>query len=599
MIPIRSGSPELYRPRRVKAVSRTGQRPVRQDIIPQNIRTDEVAVNRTSAIGLVLLLGTAPAALAEAAAEPSIADFEATVSAALDRSDERDRIEAALEAALPADLSGEAREAILAFHTDQPEGLFWTAEGERAEALIAALHAAERHGLPVARYAPAELRERLAADADPLAAEIALSRAFLLYAGDMKAGLLVPGRVDPEINISPDRPSPATLLDGLRDQPLVEALAALEPDRPEYNRLIAEKDRLTGIALAGGWGERVPEGPALRRGDDDPRVAALRARLAALGHPAEGEGEVFDAALEAALKGFQAANGLVDDGILGRETLAALNASPEDRIGQILVNLERMRWLPDHLGDRYVLVNIPAYTVSVFEAGERVYHTRSIVGEMRTQTPEFSDTMTYLVVNPTWYIPDSIARRVYLPKLRQDPNVLRDNDMRLFTRQGTEIDPGLVDFAELGDSFPFRVRQNPSASNALGRVKFMFPNQFSIYLHDTPNRELFDRDARAFSNGCVRLAKPFELAHYLLAPQLDDPEAQFQAWLDAGSERYVTLEAPIAVHLVYRTAWADEEGIHFRRDIYGRDARVLAALAERGVTMPAARTAAAEREQTG
>ena len=553
---------------------------------------------RSTVTGLALLaaLGWTAGAAQAAPQDAAQAEFDAVIEAVAGLAAERATIEAALEALPEAE-----RAAVADFYADRGFAAYWTAGPSRAVALLGALGEADSHGLPASRYRAEEVARALEAG-DVGEAEIAATRAFLAYARDMTGGVLVPSRVDGEINLKPERPSDAALLARLAAEPAAEAIAGLEPAAAEYRALIAERARLEVVAATGAWGEPVPAGPALRLGDRDPRVVALRDRLAALGHPAglgDGGADRFDTALHAALEAFQAENGLIADGILGPRTLATLNASPEDRIGQILVNLERLRWMPDDLGDRHVLVNIPAFTTSVFEDGARVYHTRSVVGETKTQTPEFSDRMTYLVVNPTWYIPDSIARRVYLPQLRQDPTVLARNNMRLFTRSGTEIDPGLVDFAALGDSFPFRVRQNPSPSNALGRVKFMFPNQFAIYLHDTPNRELFDRDARAFSNGCVRLEDPFELAHYLLAPQLDDPERQFQAWVDARSERYVTLEKPIAVHITYRTAWADEGGVHFREDVYGRDARVLAALREAGVAPPARATAAVAEDRAG
>jgi L,D-transpeptidase YcbB len=537
----------------------------------------------------------APAGTIEATPLAPVAGAEGGVEA--DGMEADGAARAALAAALGAAGAGE-REAILGFYETRGGAPFWDERG-RAEALVAIFEAAGAQGLAPARYL-----ELVPEAAEGTAREAALSRAYLRLARDLTGGLVAPSSVDDEINLAPERPEDADLMARLAGASVEEAVAGLEPPGEEYRALVAEKARLEALAAAGGWGERVPEGPVLREGDRDARIPALRQRLERLGlrggggdrgggadRGCAGDGcggrrSRFDAGLAGALARFQAAYGLHDDAVLGAQTLAALNASVDDRIGQILVNLERLRWLGD-LGTRYVHVNIPDYTVSVIEDGEAVYHTRSVVGQRSTQTPEFSETMTYLVVNPTWYIPDSIAKRVYLPQLRQDPTVLARNNMRLFTRSGTEIDPALVDFATLGDAFPFRVRQNPSPGNALGRVKFMFPNQFAIYLHDTPARELFARDGRAFSNGCVRLEDPFEFAHYLLAPQLDDPEATFAAWVAAESERYVTLEEPITVHIVYRTAWADAEGgVQYRADVYGRDRRVLEALAARGVAMP-------------
>ena len=197
-----------------------------------------------------------------------------------------------------------------------------------------------------------------------------------------------------------------------------------------------------------------------------------------------------------------------------------------------------------------------------------------------TETPEFSDEMTYMVVNPTWHIPNSIAIRDYLPKLQRDPMVLKRQNIRLLTRGGTEINPKLVDFRQYTpENFPFRIKQRPNDDNALGKVKFMFPNEFSIYLHDTPHKEYFARDVRAYSNGCIRVQKPDELAHLLLTGQVPDPAAAFDGWLAAKTERTVTLARSIPIHIVYRTVFFAPDGsVRYRPDVYGRDARVFEAL---------------------
>ena len=207
-----------------------------------------------------------------------------------------------------------------------------------------------------------------------------------------------------------------------------------------------------------------------------------------------------------------------------------------------------------------------------------------------TRTPEFQQDMTYFVVNPTWHIPDSIAQRVYLPKLKKNPNTLANSNMRIFTRAGTEIDPGLVDFTQFSQgNFPFRIKQNPSDAKALGRVKFMFPNQFSIYLHDTPHRELFAKTERDFSNGCIRVEKPLDLAYVLLEGQVADPRAAFDGWLAAKAEKTVMLKQPVPVRIEYRTVFLDDAGrVQHRFDIYGRDAEVARALAAKGVTLAGA-----------
>lgn len=542
-----------------------------------------VPMLRAASALIALSVAGLPAAAQAPAGSPPPAPVEATQAVDL----------AAAIAALP----DAERAAVHSFYEARDNAPFWMA-GDAAPArdLIVALEAAPEHGMPVGRYGGADLAVLFAASGPEAVAkaEVAAMRAYLAFASDLSAGVVVPSRADPEINIAPVRPAPAALLARLEAGSVAEALAALEPQEPDYRALMAEKRRLEAAVAAADWGDAVPGGATLRAGDSGPRVAALRARLGRLGYAAavaDGAATAFDPGLEAAVIAFQSDRGLDADGVVGSRTLAAVNAGPETRLRQVVVNLERLRWQADALPARRIHVNIPDFSVTMIENDAVVYETRAVVGKaVETRTPEFADTMTYFVVNPTWHIPDSIAARVYLPKLKRDPSVLARSNMRLFTRSGTEIDPGLVDFSQVTTgSFPFRIKQNPSSANALGRVKFMFPNQFSIYLHDTPARDLFARDERAFSNGCVRLQDPLELAYRLLEGQVADPKASFDGWLAAKAERTVTLQRPIAVHLDYRTVWLDRTGeLRYREDIYGRDGRVFAALQRAGVTVPGA-----------
>lgn len=506
---------------------------------------------------------------------------------------------AAFRAGLEAALSGaapEEREAVLGFYAKQGHAPFWS-EPERAAALSAVLEGAAAQGLPPQRYDPEAVAAALAAAPGGAAAEAKAMRAWLAYGRDVASGVLTPRRVDPEIEVSQRRPSPAALaaaLAGARSGAEIAAAAArLAPQSLDYAALVAEKARLEAAGGAD-WGPEVPTGPTLRQGDGGPRVAALRARLAARGHAAAdapADPARFDAGLEAALAGFQAEAGLEADGLAGKRTIAALNAGPQEALRAVLVNLERARWTNGAFEARYLYANIPDYSLRLVEDGRTAFETRAVVGKAEdTRTPEFAGEMTYMVVNPTWHVPDSIAQRVYLPKLKANPNTLANSNMRIFTRSGTEIDPGLVDFTQFAKgNFPFRIKQNPSDANALGKVKFMFPNQFSIYLHDTPHRELFGRAERAFSNGCVRVQNPEALAALLLAGQVADPAAAFDGWVAARAERTVNLARPIAVHIDYRTVFLDDAGRLQRRfDVYGRDAEVWRALEAAGVTLPAA-----------
>ncbi len=557
-----------------------------------------LALTGTDAAGQTDALTEAEALALAVAAGTTAPDVAARVPAASDRTP------AASFRRASAGLTAQEQTDVLGFYAARAYAPFW-AEAGRAAELVAASEGASAHGLPPQRYALPDLAEAFDAGPDAAAgAEIAATLAYLRLARDLNSGLLTPSRIDEEITLRPTRPAQADLLARLGSEPLPQILADLEPRSPEYRVLMAEKARLETQALTADWGPQVAPGPTMRLGDNGARVAELRNRLAAQGYAAPEEMVIeaglgsssgdpagrFDTGLETALRQFQADRGLEADGLAGPQTLAVVNAKPEAALQQILVNLERLRWMNHDLGARHVYANIPDFTVKVVENGQTVYSSRTVVGKAQeTRTPEFSDEMTYFVVNPTWHIPDSIAQRVYLPKLKANPDTLVSSNMRLFTRSGTEINPGLVNFEQFAKgNFPFRIKQNPSDENALGRVKFMFPNQYAIYLHDTPLRDLFGRQVRAMSNGCVRVEKPLELAYLLLEGQVEDPVASFDAWLAAKSERTITLDRPIPVHLVYRTVFVDEAGAIQRRfDVYGRDAEVFEALEAAGVTLRA------------
>jgi murein L,D-transpeptidase YcbB/YkuD len=483
------------------------------------------------------------------------------------------------------------------------------------QALVAAFADAPRHALPADRYSGG-VRAALPG-ADVLDREVAMTRAFLAYGRDINSGLLEPRQVDRDIAVKPVRPEPAALLAGIAAATDPAAyLASLAPGSEDYRLLLDHLDVMRTLAANGdAWGPKVPNGATLREGDRSQRIAAVRARLVAMGDLAPGAstttearagGDIvlaandvttdaprvamaetadpmrFDATLAEAVRRFQARHGLNVDGVVGPATLAQINTSPAFRADQIAVNLERIRWLNRDLGRRHVKVNIPDFTMRVMENGKRVFDSRVVVGKYRHQTPEFSDVMDHMVVNPTWFVPRSIAVNEILPRLQEDPTYLDQKGYRLTGADAYDVDWTMV----TPSTFPGSIRQRPGPGNALGRVKFMFPNDFAIYLHDTPQRHLFARDVRAYSHGCVRVEKPLEFAHFLLGYQESDPVGTFDRWLASGRERYVTLDEHLPVHITYRTAWVDEDGRdHFRGDIYGRDVTVMQALRSAGVSM--------------
>lgn len=503
----------------------------------------------------------------------------------------------ALKTALiaPKATSDEAR---LHYQNTAYRGLWIDASGDdsKAAALIEVLGKAGDHALPAAKYSTPLLRAALTAarSGDPAAiaaAEIALTNAFLEYARDLTSGLLEPRRVDRDLHVFPERPDAPFLLTGLsRAADVTTYLNTLAPRHAHYGALKAELSALVSMGVEGAWGPEAPQGGSIRLGQRGPRVEAIRTRLAAMGDykptlpvidPAE-----YDIGLETAVRTFQRRHGLNDDGVIGKRTVAAMNKSAAYRAGQIVVNMERLRWLNRDLGYKHVLVNQADYNVKVIEGDRVLFSERVVIGKSRRhRTPEFSDQMTHLVFNPTWHVPYSISSKEILPKLQEDPEYLAKQNMRLLARGGGEQDAWSTDWSLYSENdFPFIVKQRPGGGNALGRVKFMFPNQFNIYLHDTPSKSLFKKDARAFSHGCVRVQDPMELARVLLAPQRSDPTPYIDGILSRRKERQVNLETPVPVHLTYRTAWVEEDGTYqFRADVYGRDARILAALRAAGV----------------
>jgi murein L,D-transpeptidase YcbB/YkuD len=346
------------------------------------------------------------------------------------------------------------------------------------------------------------------------------------------------------------------------------------------------KARLEQTWAEGGWGRTVPAG-TLRPGDRGDAVIALRNRLIRMGYLRRTTAAGYDDRLAQAVRRFQAMHGLAQDGIAGPGTLQEINQSVPARLRAIHVALERERWNNADPGARHIQVNLADFTAKIIDDGKVTFETRSVVGARNPdrQSPEFSDVMEFMIVNPSWYVPHSIATKEYLPELQEDPFAV--DHIELTDEQGQKVDRGAIDFSQFNEeSFPFSMREPPSRSNALGLVKFMFPNPHNIYLHDTPAKKLFAREVRAFSHGCIRLADPFDFAYALLAVQTDDPQGDFARALATGEETRIDLVQKVPVHLIYRTAVATDTGeIGFRRDIYGRDALIWEALRNAGVEL--------------
>jgi murein L,D-transpeptidase YcbB/YkuD len=484
---------------------------------------------------------------------------------------------------------------------------FWSAgQGLRpqAAALVQEIRNAHLEGLRPEDYRLGDI-ETLTAEvnegpmtAEPVRAErladldLLLSDAFLSYGTHLLEGRLGTGASRANWHFESREADLVGLLHKAADTGEVHGVfEGLIPHSNGYAKLKEALARYGRIMKQGGW-PVVPDGPKMKEGDRGPRVAALRHRLSATGDapPAvEGDPEVFDGGLARAVRHFQARHGLDVDGVVGPVTLATLDVPVEERIRQIRLNMERWRWLPDDLGRRYVFINVPSFELAVVEGGGDVMRMRAVVGRKSRPTPLFTSTLKYAQLNPFWHVPPSIARRDILPRIKEDPGYLAREGFKVLENQRSDVealDPETIDWSEVqGSHFTFRLRQDPGPSNALGRVKFIFPNPFQVFVHDTPAQQLFAKSRRSSSSGCIRIESPIELAEYLLQDNPNWDRQRLLETLESGEMKAVPV-SQIPVHIVYFTAWVDVDGtIEFREDIYGRDHPLAAAFGVKPVSV--------------
>ncbi len=447
-------------------------------------------------------------------------------------------------------------------------------------------------GLEPGDYHVSTLQELLARAAElpndaTLAAdfELLLSDALVRLAYHLRFGKVDPQKLDPSWNFSRELTleNPATwLAQTIRSPELGQTLDDLRPQGPYYTGLTSALARYRAYAATGDW-PLLAEGPSLKPGATDVRVRLLRQRLAAEDYPAAigtADDDRYDEALVEVVRTYQRRNGLDDDGVLGRKSLAALNVPVAARIEQLRLNLERIRWVFRDLEREFIAVNIAAYHAAWVRDGKTVWDSRAVVGKPYRQTPVFKARMQYLVLNPTWTVPPTILRQDILPRLRQDPGYLATRGLQVIDGRGRTIDPAGIDWkTTTARNFPYLLRQGPGPDNALGRVKFMFPNPHLVYLHDTPARELFARAERSFSSGCIRIEKPIELAGLLLAGDQRWTREALDAAIAGGRTQDVRLPQEITVMLLYLTAFPGPDGqVQFREDVYKRDGALLKAL---------------------
>ena len=518
-------------------------------------------------------------------------------SAAVDPAQAREEVREQIDAlrggrSAPADADALlSRNVLPAVYEGSNFELQWT-DPARVASLLRALDGLADDGLNPTDYHVDALRRQASAAQSGRSAgamarfDLLASDALVLAIYHLTVGKVDPKTVIPDWNFNARPVTDALVLAAVRraiaSGRIEQEFDAARPSHWMYDRGREFLKTYRKLAEHGGW-PRVPSGKALKPGMSDARVPALRARLAAEGDyqgPASA-GDVYDDALVTAVKAFQERHLLEADGAVGPGTLHEINVSAAERVAQIRVNLERARWVLHEIGDEdHVVVDIAGYGVRYMHGKQPVWQSRVIVGQPFKQTPSFRAEIQYIVFNPTWSVPHSITSAELLPQMRKDPSTLARKNIKVVDRQGREVDPKTLDWAHYNArNFPYFLRQDAGDSNALGKVKIMFPHQYSVYLHDTPTRSLFDRDRRTFSHGCIRVEKPRELVERLLADPVNWNAAAIDAAIATGETKTVNLKKRVPVLLIYWTVDQDASGrTVFKPDAYRQDPVLLKAL---------------------
>ena len=482
-------------------------------------------------------------------------------------------------------------EGIRDYYTSEDARLIWI-DGDGAnlnglKTLKSVFSQAGRFGLDPGDYSITDGEALLARDASVSAlagAELRISLAALDYANHAQAGRVDPRSINSEfLDLRPVRPEPRVVLSELAKagDGLAAHLESYHPTHPQFQALAQKLAEASSAIQSGSAPIRIPDGPSLGPNTYHPQVAIVRERLSVappLDAPRGKPEEFYDDTLAEAVRIFQETKGLRPDGIVGRNTREALNEGTIPvSINTIISNMERWRWAPRDFGERYVFVNVPEYKFQVISGGKAIHEERIVTGSPKHPTPVFSNVMETVVFNPYWHVPRSILENEILPAARNNLDYLYRNNMEVIWQGRRSVDPYMVDWHYV-DPKKLTLRQRPGPGNALGRVKFLFPNKHAVYMHDTPSKQLFNKPVRAYSHGCIRVRNPLEFARLLLKDQ-GWTESRIQRTLEGAHDQHVRLENKLPVHISYFTAWVEEDGtLRGFRDIYGHDASVRVAL---------------------
>ena len=481
----------------------------------------------------------------------------------------------------------ETSEVLKKFYNENEMRSIWIGTSRMSQ-LIQRLERADIDGLRVQDYPIGKLLElhKVSNQVDKQSEAIIeawFSAYFLNYASDLKLGRFKPREVDPELHWRTKKIDRVDALRKLAQSKSVDSFFdRWQPQNPVYLTLKRTLSQFRSLQKKGGW-PIVSEGKPLKPQMSDPRIREIRARLAVtdganLALP-EQQLSNYDSDLVQTVKNFQNRHGLEADGIIGPKTLQSMNVSIEERIRQIVLSMERWRWMPEDYGDHFLAVNIARYKLFSVKNLKIEDEMPVVVGTPYHRTPVFSSEMKYLVINPYWNVPRSIATKELLPKLQNNPAALVADGYEVLSGNRA-VDITSINWTSYNrQNFPFSIRQKPGPKNALGSIKFIFPNSYNVYLHDTPAQSLFEKTARAFSHGCIRVSRPADLAEWVLGETPGWNRDRINQALEAGKRVQVNLDKPLKVHIVYSTAWVGRDGqMHFGPDIYSRDKKLYQTL---------------------